>query len=47
MPGLIPRYRPETPAPYSTGLRQRFEASGYVDSLPVDIVVIGDDVTEN
>ena len=28
------------------GLCKRFEASGYVDPLPVDIVLIGDDVTE-
>src|SRR6266446_9433863 len=28
------------------GLCQRFEARGYVDSVPVDILVSGDDVTE-
>ncbi len=27
-------------------LCQRFEARGYVDSVPVDILVSGDDVTE-
>ncbi len=30
----------------SAGLRQRFEASGYVDSIPQDVVIVDDDITE-